>query len=163
MTSLKRFELWLSGTAFGVWMSKAFASRVDPLIFRLSGGRFTSMGPIVIPQLVLTTRGRKSGQERDAQLAYTDLDGVAYVVASNFGGERHPAWSHNLQAEPRAFMQLRDERTPVTAQQLSDDEKEAVWGRLCDNVPNYSTYSERTDRNLKVYRLSPRDSTAKSA
>lgn len=77
MTFMKRFELWLSRTAFGVWMSKAFASRVDPVIFGLSGGRFTSMGPIVIPQLVLTTRGRKSGQERDAQLAYTDLDGAA--------------------------------------------------------------------------------------
>ncbi len=157
MTSLKRFELWLSRTAFGVWMSKAFSSRVDPLIFRLSGGRFTSMGPIVIPQLVLTTRGRKSGQERDAQLAYTDLDGMAYVVASNFGGERHPAWSYNLQAEPRAFMQLRDERIPIIAQHLSDEEKESVWGRLCDNIPNYSTYREQTDRNINVYRLLPRD------
>ncbi|MBW2269934.1 MAG: nitroreductase family deazaflavin-dependent oxidoreductase [Deltaproteobacteria bacterium] len=163
MTSLKRFELWLSRTAFGAWMTKAFASRVDPVVFRLSGGRFTSMGPIVIPQLVLTTRGRKSGQERDAQLAYTDIDGVAYVVASNFGGERHPAWSYNLQAEPRAFMQLRDERIPITAQQLSDEEKESVWGRLCENVPNYSAYKEKTDRNIKVYRLSPLDSAAKSA
>lgn len=145
-------------TAFGVWMSKAFASRVDPLIFRLSGGRFTSMGPIVIPQLVLTTRGRKSRQQREAQLAYTDLDGVAYVVASNFGGEHHPAWSYNLQAEPLAFMQLRDKRIPVTAQHLSDEEKETVWGRLCDNVPNYSTYREQTDRNINVYRLVPRNS-----
>ena len=135
----------------------AFASRVDPVIFRLSGGRLTSMGPVVIPQLVLTTRGRKSGQERDAQLAYTDLDGVVYVVASNFGGERHPAWSYNLQAEPRAFMQLRDKRTPVIAKHLSDEEKESVWGRLCDNIPNYSAYKEQTDRNINVYRLLPRD------
>jgi deazaflavin-dependent oxidoreductase (nitroreductase family) len=150
MTSLKRFELWLSRTAFGVWMSKAFASRVDPVIFRLSGGRFTSMGPIVIPQLVLTTRGRKSGQERDAQLAYTDLDGLPYVVASNFGGERHPAWSYNLQADPLAFMQLRDKRIPIVAQNWSDAENESVWGRLCDNVPNYSTYREQTDRNIQV-------------
>jgi len=158
MTSMKRFQLWLSRTAFGVLMSKAFASRVDPLIFQLSSGRLTSMGPIVIPQLVLTTRGRKSGQQRKAQLAYTDLDGLAYVVASNFGGERHPAWSYNLQAEPHAFMQLRDKRIAVIAQHLSDEEKESVWGRLCDNIPNYSAYREQTDRNINVYRLVPNDS-----
>ena len=163
MTSMKRFQLWLSRTAFGVWMSKAFASRVDPMIFRLSGGRLTSMGPIVIPQLVLTTRGRKSGQDRDAQLAFTDLDGAAYVVASNFGGKSHPAWSYNLQADPLAFMQLREKRVPSLAQPLSDEEKEAVWGRLCENIPNYAAYKEQTDRNIKVYRLSPRDSVAKSA
>jgi hypothetical protein len=100
MTSLKRFELWLSRTAFGVWMPKVFATRVDPLIFRQGGSRFISMGPIVIPQLVLTTRGRKSGQERGAQVAYTDLDGVVHVVASNFGGERHPAWYRAIRKRP---------------------------------------------------------------
>lgn len=163
MTTMKRFQLWLSRTALGTWMSKAFASRVDPLIFRLSGGRFTSMGPIVIPQLVLTTRGRKSGQERDAQLAYTDLDGAIYVVASNFGGERHPAWSYNLQADPQSFMQLRQERIAVTAELLGDEEKESVWQRLCENIPNYASYRERTARNIKVYRLSPGASVATSA
>ena len=163
MALQKRFGLWLSRTAFGAWMSKVFASRVDPVIFRASGGRFTSMGPLAIPQLVLTTRGRKSGQERDAQLAYTDLDGAIYVVASNFGGERHPAWSHNLQAEPNAFMQLRDTRTPIRAEHLSDEEKHAVWERLCENIPNYSTYQERTTRNINVYRLSPRESDTVSA
>jgi deazaflavin-dependent oxidoreductase (nitroreductase family) len=158
MKPLKRFELWVAKTALGAWMTRAFAARVDPVIFRLSGGRFTSMGPVVIPQLVLTTLGRKPGQERDAQLVYTDLAGVVYVVASNFGGESHPAWSYNLQADPRAFMQLRDEKIPVCAEQLSDEEKASVWQKLCDNIPNYSTYRERTDRNIKVYRLSPRDS-----
>ena len=158
MQALKRFELWLARTAFGAWLSKVLAARIDPVIFRLSGGRFTSLGPVVIPQLVLTTRGRKSGQEREAQLVYTDLDGVVHIVASNFGGERHPAWSYNLEADPQAFMQLRDERVPVRADPLSDAEKESVWQRLCDNIPNYSAYRDRTDRNIKVYRLIPRHS-----
>jgi hypothetical protein len=55
-------------------------------------------------------------------------------------------------------MQLRDEEIPVCAEQLSDEEKDSVWERLCDNIPNYSAYRERTDRNIQVYRLSPRDS-----
>ena len=160
MALQKRFGLWLSRTAFGAWISRVFASRVDPAIFRWSGGRFTSMGPIVIEQLVLTTRGRKSGQEREAQLAYTDLDGDVYVVASNFGGQRHPAWSYNLQADPNAFMQLRDTQIPICAVHLSDEEKHAVWDRLCENISNYDTYQERTTRNIRVYRLSPRESGA---
>jgi len=43
MTSMKQLQLWLSRAAFGVWMSKAIASRVDPVIFRLGGGRFTRL------------------------------------------------------------------------------------------------------------------------
>ena len=158
MSTLKRFELWVATTPVGVWLSKVLASRIDPWIYRRSGGRFTSLGPVVVPQLVLTTRGRKSGQERDAQLAYTELDGVVYVVASNFGGERHPAWSYNLQADPEAVMHLGDESIPVRAEPLDDAEKEAVWPRLCDNIPNYAKYRERTERNIRVYRLRTRPS-----
>ena len=155
MMTLKKFELWLSRTAFGAWMSKAVASCIDPMISRRSGGRFTSMGPVVIPQLILSTRGRKSGEERDTQLAYTDLRSLVYVVASYFGGERHPAWSYNLQADARAVMQLQDTLISVDAERLSEEDKETVWQRLCDNIPNYSAYKERTARNIKVYRLTP--------
>ena len=156
METWKRFVFWLSMTGFGTWMTKTISARIDPAMFRMSGGRFTSIGPAVIPQLILTTKGRKSGQERDAQLVYTDIDGIAHVVASNFGGDRHPAWSYNLTAEPEAFIQLKDKKTAVIAELLSDEEKESVWNRLVSNIPNYSAYKERTDRNLKVYRLLPR-------
>ena len=156
-TKLKRFELWLATTAFGVWASKALASRIDPWIYRRSGGRLTSLGPVVVPQLVLTTQGRRSGRERSAQLAYTELDGDIYVVASNFGGERHPAWSYNLQADPESVMYLGDERILVRAEPLGDEEKESVWPRLCENIPNYAKYRERTKRNIRVYRLCPRE------
>ena len=156
MGTWTRFVFWLSMTGFGTWMMKTTSARLDPVIFRMSGGRFTSIGPAVIPQLILTTKGRKSGQERDAQLVYTDIDGIAHVVASNSGGERHPAWSYNLTAEPEAYIQLKDKKTAVIAELLSDEEKESVWDRLVSNIPNYSAYKERTDRNLKVYRLLPR-------
>ena len=68
MKTWKRFMLWLSMTSFGEWMTKRISSRIDPAIFRISGGRFTSIGPVVIPQLVLTTTGRRSSRKRDAQL-----------------------------------------------------------------------------------------------
>ncbi len=155
MGALKRFELWLSMTRVGTWLVKKVGTKLDPVVFRLSGGRFTSLGPVIIPQLLLTSTGRKSGEPREAQLAYTDVDGLIHIVASNFGGERHPAWSYNLMAQPRASVLLRGRSLEVNAELLSDEEKEAVWPRLVDNVSNYDAYRERTDRNIKVYRLQP--------
>ena len=155
MTSLKQLELKLSMTAFGTWMIKIFSSRIDPVISRLTRGRLTLLGPVVIPQLLLTTTGRKSGQNRDVPLVYTDIEGLIHIVASNFGGEHHPAWSYNLEANPNATIQLNAETTEVTAEKLRNEEKELLWERLVDNIPTYSLYRERTDRNIKVYRLLP--------
>ena len=107
--------------------------------------------------LLLTTTGRKSGQKREAQLVYTDIAGVVHVVASNFGGKSHPSWSYNLDADPNATMQIRKDPIPVRAELLSSEEKDAIWDRLVDNIPNYKVYKERTERNIKVYRLKPKE------
>ena len=53
-----------SVTPFGRWVAKTFAAKVDPFLYKVSGGKFTSTGPLTIPQLTLTTVGRKSGKER---------------------------------------------------------------------------------------------------
>jgi len=156
MNPWKRFLFALSSTRFGAALMKASSVHIDPFLFKATGGRLTSIGPTVIPQLVLTTTGRKSGKQRDAQLVYTDVDGVVHIVASNFGGETHPAWSYNLDANPNATMQIKRDPVPVRAELLSDEEKDAVWERLVENIPNYKVYKQRTDRNIKVYRLVPR-------
>lgn len=143
----------ISLTRIGRWIASQLASRIDPYLYRLSRGRLTSVGPQVLPQLVLTTTGRKSGKPRRVQLAYTPVDGEPLVVASNWGGERHPAWSYNLDARPDAEIQVGSESYPVRAERLSDAEKEAVWSQLTANVPQYDDYRRRTDRDLKVYRL----------
>lgn len=157
MVSWKRFVLGIAATRAGAAVMKASSVHLDPIIFKATGGRFTLIGPAVIPHLLLTTTGRKSGQKREAQLVYTDVEGVIYIVASNFGGEKHPAWSYNLDADPVATMQIKKDPVSVTAERLSEHEKEAVWDQLVDNIPNYGVYRERTDRNIKVYRLVPTD------
>ena len=155
MNPWKRFLFGLSATRFGAAIMKVSSVHIDPVLFKATGGRFTSIGPTVIPQLLLTTTGRKSGEQREAQLVYTDIDGVVHIVASNFGGKNHPAWSYNLDADPIATMQIQRDPVPVRAQLLSDEEKDEVWNRLVDNIPNYKVYKQRTDRNIKVYRLDP--------
>ena len=65
-----RFVNWFSTTRVGTIVASTLAARLDPIVYRLSGGRFTSTGPLTIPQLVLTTTGRKSGQRRAVSLGY---------------------------------------------------------------------------------------------
>ncbi|MGB5265083.1 MAG: nitroreductase/quinone reductase family protein [Polyangiales bacterium] len=144
----------LSVTPFGVWLVKTFAARVDPLVYRLTGGRYTSSGPLTIPQLTLTTVGRKSGKERTVQLGYTADGDDVLIVASNFGGTNHPAWSYNLDANPSAKIRLGPEDRSVVATRLTDSEKAILWPKIADTIPQMKTYVTKTDRNIKVYRLS---------
>ena len=139
-------------------MMKVSSAHIDPFLFKISGGRFTSIGPVVIPHVLHTTTGRKSGNMREAQLVYTDSDWEVYIVASNFGGKNHPAWAHNLDANPNATMQLKRDPIAVHAKLLDNGEKADIWERLVGNIPNYDVYRTRTDRNLKVYRLEPSES-----
>ncbi len=75
----------------GQFMARHIARRTDPLLFRLTGGR-VNMGPIV--NAPLRTVGAKSGKPRDVQLTYFHDGSDVILVASNFGGSRHPQWYH---------------------------------------------------------------------
>lgn len=152
--SYRNFINWFSVTPVGRWIASRLSARLDPILYKLSGGRLTSVGPQVIPQLVLTTTGRKSGKERTVQLGYTEDGADVLVVASNFGGKNHPAWSYNLDANPRAKIQLGSEIKEVVAKRLTDSEKAILWPKIADTIPQMKSYVTRTERNIKVYRLS---------
>ena len=131
------------------------APRLDKLAHRLTGGRIVLSG-LLVPTLVLTTTGAKSGQPRQSPLA-TLADGDAfYVVGSNFGTEKHPAWTGNLIKTPEAEVTFRGRRVAVRAHLLTDAEKAAVWPRLLTVWPTYDSYVERSGRNIRVFRLEPR-------
>jgi deazaflavin-dependent oxidoreductase (nitroreductase family) len=144
-----------SVTPVGRWIAKTFASKVDPFLYKVSGGRFTSTGPLTIPQLTLTTIGRKSGKERTVQLGYSEDGDDVLIVASNFGGTNHPAWSYNLDANASAKILLGAETREVVATRLTDSEKAILWPKIADTIPQMKSYVKRTDRNIKVYRLTP--------
>ncbi len=142
-----------SATTAGSWMVKHVAARLDPRIFRATGGRFTTTGKPTLPMLALTTTGRRSGQPRTVQLAYHRDGEDLLVVASAMGQEHHPAWRHNLEADPRAEVLVRGDSFPVTATLLTDDEKAEVWGAVKRTIPQMHTYEARTDRPIGVFRL----------
>lgn len=128
--------------------------RLDRWVHRLTGGR-TTMSAGMVPTLLLTTTGSRSGQPRTAPLACVpDGDGF-YVVGSNFGRERHPAWTANLLADPRASVSFDGVDREVVAHLLSPKEKDEAWPRLLAAWPAYDSYAERSGRDLRVFRLDP--------
>lgn len=126
---------------------------LDRVLHAVTGGRVILSGAIV-PSLVLTTTGRKSGLPRESPLAcLPDGDDSWLVVGSNFGREQHPAWTGNLLADPVATVAYRRQTHRVRATLLDDDEKARVWPRLVAVWPAYDDYVEASGRNLRVFRL----------
>lgn len=142
-----------SATKAGGWVARKTAAHVDPWIYKRTGGRFTSVGRPTIPQLVLTTTGRRSGLRREVQLgALVDGDDI-HVVASNFGQEHHPAWMYNLLADPRAEVVLGPDTFEVVAEEVEGADKDELWPRLQAVVPQFEVYRARTDRDIRIFRL----------
>ncbi len=125
---------------------------VDGLALRLSGGRWT-FSDAVLPVVVLTTIGSRSGLPRTVPLAAL-RDGQDFVVVgSNFGRERHPAWSTNLLANPEARASFRGEEFAVRAELLDDSERDRIWPDLLAQWPLFDRYAETSGRDLRVFRL----------
>lgn len=108
-----------------------------------------------VPTLLLTTTGRRTGQARTSALIFA-RDGDDYlVVASQAGAPKHPAWYLNLQADPKAEIQVRTEHIAVVAHTADEIEKPRLWRIASAAWPNYDVYRTRTDRVIPVVVLSP--------
>ena len=143
------------------WWFPEVASRLAPLdtrVLKASGGRFGLLGHYGLPQLLLTTTGRKSGQPRTVTLLYGSTDDGVLLIGSNFGRENHPAWALNLEATPQALVQIGETVTPVIARRVSDPaEREQVWAHMTDIYPGYAMYRRSTARDIKVFAVRPVD------
>jgi deazaflavin-dependent oxidoreductase (nitroreductase family) len=142
----------LSCTRPGSWMIRTLAP-VDRRLLQRWRGKYTILGPLGAPLLLLTTTGRKSGQPRTAPLLYARDGDDLIVVGSNFGQEHHPAWSGNLLANPRAVVTIGGQAVPVEAAPLDSDEAERAYGRMVEETRTYAEYRSRTDRVIRVFRL----------
>lgn len=148
-----RLVNWLSATRFGSWLVKHYASKIDPILFRATNGRFTSTGVPTLPMLTMTAVGRKSGEKRAVQLAYHKDGDDLLIVASAMGAENHPAWRYNIEANPNVEIQVRGERFDAVARLLTDEEKARVWPAVKRTIPQMNVYEKRTDRKIGVFRL----------
>ena len=103
-----------------------------------------------VPTLLLTTRGRKSGQLRRTPLIY-GRDGDDYLIVASLGGaEHHPAWYLNLVDEPEVHLQVLDDKFNATARTASEAEKPALWAKMVEIWPAYVDYQAKTERVIPI-------------
>jgi deazaflavin-dependent oxidoreductase (nitroreductase family) len=106
--------------------------------------------------LLLTTKGRSSGQERTTPLIHR-VDGDRWVVVASKGGAPdHPGWFQNLQADPEATIQVKAERIPVRASVAEGEERDRLWTAMTEVWPDYDSYQQKTDRQIPVVVFSRR-------
>jgi deazaflavin-dependent oxidoreductase (nitroreductase family) len=106
--------------------------------------------------LLLTTRGRSSGEARTTPLIHRG-DGERWiVVASKGGAPEHPSWYQNLLADPEATIEVLGETVPVLASTAEGEERARLWSLMTEAWPAYDDYQARTDRQIPVVVLTRR-------
>jgi deazaflavin-dependent oxidoreductase (nitroreductase family) len=107
--------------------------------------------------LLLSTRGRTSGEERTTPLIFRADDGRWVLVASKGGAPANPDWFENLMADPDgATIQVLDDVVPVRASTAAGEERRRLWSLMTEVWPAYDEYQQRTAREIPVVVLSPR-------
>jgi deazaflavin-dependent oxidoreductase (nitroreductase family) len=106
--------------------------------------------------LLLTTTGRSSGQERTTPLIHREDGDRWVIVASKGGAPDHPGWFKNLEKNPDAEIQVKDQVIPVRASVAEGDERERLWSEMAEVWPDYEDYQKKTDRQIPVVILSRR-------
>ena len=125
-------------------------------IYRLTGGRIGHTLPGLPSMLLLDHLGAKSGKRRTTPLLYIE-DGDAFVIVASKGGHpRHPAWFHNLRANPETTIQVGPRKVPVTARVASAAERDRLWPRVVRTYSGYEGYQRRTERKIPLVMLEPR-------
>ena len=109
------------------------------------------------PLLLLHHVGAKSGTARVTPLVYLTVGERYAVFASNGGQDNHPAWYHNLVAHPHVELQDGTVKKEYDARQVEGDERAQWWERSVAAYPPYAEYQEKTDRQIPVFVLEPRE------
>jgi len=107
--------------------------------------------------LVLTTKGRKTGQDRKFALIYASDGDDFVVVASKGGAPTHPGWYLNVQANPEVMVQVKSRRFRAVAVTATGEERARLWQVVNEVWPNYNVYATRTTRQIPVVVLHPSD------
>lgn len=105
--------------------------------------------------LLITTVGRKSGQERITPIFYFPDDERFILVASNWGSHQHPQWWLNLQAHPQATVQVGRHTMTITATQADPEERKRLWSYVTSKYSEFENYQKGTTREIPIVILTP--------
>lgn len=104
----------------------------------------------LIPSLLLTTTGRRSGQQLTMPLFYGETANGYVVIGSKGGSDTHPAWHLNLLADPNARVQVGAAHYAVRARVAAGEERAKLWSQMVALFPPYARYEQATRREIPV-------------
>lgn len=146
---VERLNANSTGTAIK-WMSRA-----QTWIFKKTGGRFGDKFLRGAEVGILTTIGRKSGEERDSPLLFLQEGKRIVLVASQGGRATNPMWYLNLVANPRVKFQTKRETLELTARDATDAERDGYWPKLDAMYADFVNYRSYTDRKIPIVICDP--------
>lgn len=137
------------------WMPRLLPQivRTDKALQGLTGGRVTVLGIAGLPNLMLTTVGRKSGLPRSNPLLCVPDRDRMLIAGSYFGSDVEPMWVKNIEANPEVKVRYRGRSMSLTSRPLTGQERQEAWTTMVAVWPNFARYEERTDRQIKVFEL----------
>jgi deazaflavin-dependent oxidoreductase (nitroreductase family) len=150
----RTFWRWMSGFRWFTPLVRA-AVPLDRLVGRVTRGRVVALG--MLPSLLITTTGRKTGLARQNPLSYL-RDGDAFVVVgTNWGQDRPPAWVLNLLATPAATVTVRGADLAVRAEEVTGQaDRDRLWAAIVARWPSYQAYlATAGPRRIRIFRLIP--------
>jgi deazaflavin-dependent oxidoreductase (nitroreductase family) len=151
--ALRRF----AASGPGSWLFARLLDRLDRPVYRVTDGRHTFASLVSgLPVVMLTTTGARSGRPRTVPLlGLPTADGMA-VIASNFGQRSHPAWLHNLRANPDGELSVSGRVERVRAVEVTGERRDAIWRQGLAVYPGWAQYESRAaHRTIHVLVLEP--------
>lgn len=115
-------------------------------------------GPGILPTLLLTTRGRKTGKSRALPLIYGKSGDSYVIIASKGGMPNHPIWFLNLEADPTCDLMVGAKPVAARARIAEGEERSRLWAEMAAIYPPYDDYQKTAgDRTIPVVVLDPVD------
>jgi F420H(2)-dependent quinone reductase len=140
-----------------IWPATRRFMGLHTLLYRATGGRIGRSIPGIRGKVLLLEHvGARSGARRTSPLLYVEDGADLVIVASKGGFPKHPAWYHNLIANPDTTVQVDSERRSIHARVATPEEYDRLWARAVRAYRGYEDYRVRTDRQIPVVVLEPR-------
>nr|WP_067563474.1 nitroreductase family deazaflavin-dependent oxidoreductase [Nocardia acidivorans] len=118
--------------------------------FRANGGRVGGPFEGRTNMVLITTTGAKSGREITNPLVYVPDGERIAIIASNGGADKHPAWYHNLRANPQLTVELGNETYTGKAEFVTGAERAELYERMVEIMPQFDEYRRKTTREIPV-------------
>jgi deazaflavin-dependent oxidoreductase (nitroreductase family) len=149
---MRRLPGWVAKLAASKpasWFFIHIGNPIDRRLLPATNGRISiSLGQ---PVLALEVRGAKSGQIRRTPLLFREVDGELVLVASATGKPKHPAWYHNVVANPAVKVYAPGGRTgSYVARVVEGEERQRLWDRMVEMYPGFDVYLDRTEGRRQI-------------